>query len=112
MARMFVFQDKPFNVGDTITVAYKIKEGDKERVQNFQGILLKIRGEKENKMFVVRKMTRSGVGVERIFPLVSPYIKDIVLDKKSSFKKARAYFIRDLSAKEIRKKLYKTKKKK
>ncbi len=110
MANNINFQNHVFNIGDTISVHYKLKEGDKERIQIFKGILIKLKGAKpENKMITVRKMSKTGVAIERIFPLNSPYIERIVLIKKSSYTKAKAYFIRDLSEQKIRQKLYKSK---
>lgn len=109
MARSFSYKDKTFDIGDTVTVAYRLREGKKERIQNFKGVVIKIRGQRTNKMFTIRKISRSGIGVERIFPLVSPLIKDITLDKKSVYKRARAFFIRDLSGKDVRKRLYRSK---
>jgi large subunit ribosomal protein L19 len=111
MANLLTFKDKQFNIGDTISVHYKLKEGDKERIQIFKGILIKVRGSSpETKMFTVRKISKSGVGVERIFPLLSPNVADVVLIKKSSYKKAKAYFIRGLSDRDLRNKLYRSKK--
>ena len=111
MANLLTFKDKQFNIGDTISVHYKLKEGDKERIQNFKGILIKVRGNSpETKMFTVRKISKSGIGVERIFPLLSPNVADVVLIKKSSYKKAKAYFIRGLSDRDLRNKLYRSKK--
>jgi len=109
MANSAIYKDITFSIGDTVAVDYKIKEADnKERIQEFSGIVIKIRGATpENKMFTVRKIAKSGTGVERIFPLVSPFIANIRVDKKSLFSKARAYFIRNLSQKKIRQKLYK-----
>jgi len=111
MANLLTFKDKQFNIGDTISVHYKLKEGDKERIQIFKGILIKVRGSSpETKMFTVRKISKSGIGVERIFPLLSPNVADVVLIKKSSYKKAKAYFIRGLSDRDLRNKLYRSKK--
>jgi len=111
MANLLTFKDKQFNIGDTISVHYKLKEGDKERIQIFKGILIKVRGNSpETKMFTVRKISKSGIGVERIFPLLSPNVADVVLIKKSSYKKAKAYFIRGLSDRDLRNKLYRSKK--
>ena len=107
MANSLLLKDKQLlTVGMTITLAYKIKEGDKTRLQDFSGILTKIRGNGENKMFTVRKNTKSGIGVERVFPVVSPYIEKIKIDKKSNFRKAKAYFIKNLSQQKLREKLY------
>jgi len=113
MANSFSYKDQTFQVGDTVSLHYKIKEGDKERVQIFKGILIGIKGDTaETKMITVRKLSNSGIGVERIVPLVSPFLVDIKLIKKSTFKKAKAYFIRDFSESDIRKRLYKSKSKK
>lgn len=107
MANQLVYKDKKFNIGDTVSLHYKIKEGDKERIQVFKGILIKVKGNTpETKTFTIRKISKSGIGVERIIPLSSPYIADIVLIKKTSYKKSKAYFIRGLSDKDLRKKLY------
>ena len=111
MANSLLYKDKQFKVGDTLSIHYKIKEGDKERVQIFKGILIKIKGDTpETRMFTVRKITKSGIGVERIIPLSSPAIGDIISIKKSSYRKAKAYFIRNLSEQELRSKLYHAKK--
>jgi large subunit ribosomal protein L19 len=110
MANSFSYKDQTFQVGDTVSLHYKIKEGDKERIQIFKGILIGIKGASaETKMITVRKLSNSGIGVERIVPLVSPFLVDIKLIKKSTFKKAKAYFIRDFSESDIRKRLYKSK---
>lgn len=111
MANFLIYKEKKFKVGDTLSIHYKIKEGDKERVQIFKGILIGVKGDStETRMFTVRKITRSGIGVERIIPLSSPSIIDILLFKKSSYQKAKAYFIRNLVEQEIRSKLYHAKK--
>lgn len=110
MANTFLFQDNSFGVGDTISVSYKIKEGDKTRQQIFKGIVMKIRGSSETtRMITVRHMSRAGIGVERILPLASPNIATITLDQKSTYRKARLNFIRDLSPKKLRRKLYHSK---
>lgn len=110
MANSVSYQNQIFNIGDTISVHYKLKEGDKERIQIFKGILIKLKGNKpETKMITVRKTSKTGVSIERIFPLNSPYIDKIVPIKKTSYTKAKAYFIRNLSEQKIRQKLYKSK---
>lgn len=112
MANSFIYKDDVFKIGDTLSISYKIKEGDKERVQVFKGILIKVRGDTlPNRMFTVRKVTRSGVAVERVIPAQSPYINDIKLVKQSDYRKAKAYFLRGLSEQGIRAKLYRTKNK-
>ncbi len=111
MANSFLFKETSFQVGDTITVDYRIKDGEKERIQEFQGILIAIKGGgPESRMFTVRKMSKSGVGVERIIPVNSPFVANITLDKKSSYQKSKLYFLQDLSSQETRQKLYKQKK--
>ncbi|MBI2033443.1 MAG: 50S ribosomal protein L19 [Candidatus Levybacteria bacterium] len=111
MANSYIHNDKRFHIGDTISIKYKIREDNKERQQEFKGILIKIRGADQNtKTLTARKITRSGIGVERIIPLNSPHIVDIKLVKRGSFQKARLYFIRKLAQREIKQKLYRTKK--
>jgi len=111
MSNTIKHKDVEISTGDTIAIDYKIKEADnKERIQQFEGILLKIKGASPaTRMITVRKISKSGVGVERIFPLESPFIDKITVSKNSPFRKARAYFVRDLSAKKTRQKLYSTK---
>ncbi|MDH7476596.1 MAG: 50S ribosomal protein L19 [Microgenomates group bacterium] len=112
MAKFFLFKDKKITVGDTIEVAYKLKEAGKERQQLFKGILIKIKGDRpENRMITVRRLSRSGIGVERIFPLVSPSLVNIKVTKKGMTSKAKLYFIRNISEAEIRQRIYKKQKK-
>ena len=82
-----------FRAGDTVTVNYKIKEGDKERVQQFTGSVIQIHGDGNVKTFTVRKMS-NGVGVERIFPLYSPFIESIAVEKKGEVRRAKLYYLR------------------
>ncbi len=112
MANSFLYKDTRYKVGDTVSIDYKLKEGDKERIQVFKGIIVKVKGDsEENRMFTVRKLSKTGVGVEKIIPLLSPYIAKMELVKKSSYQKAKLYFIRDLTEQEVRAKLYQVKKK-
>ena len=90
-----------FAPGDTISVHYKIIEGNKERIQIFRGVVLQIKGAAGNKTFTVRKMS-GNVGVERIFPLNSPYIKQIEINKTGKVRRARIYYFRDLTGKKAR----------
>lgn len=90
-----------FRAGDTITVAYKIKEGNKERIQQFQGVVIQRSGHKTNETFTVRKIS-NGIGVERIFPMNSPFIDSIVVNKKGVVRRARIYYLRDLAGKSAR----------
>ena len=90
-----------FKAGDTITVSYKIIEGTKERVQQFQGVVIQRKGTGLRKTFTVRKIS-NGVGVERIFPLFSPKIEKIDVDKKGIVRRARIYYLRDIAGKKAR----------
>lgn len=90
-----------FKSGDTITVSYKIVEGNKERVQSFRGVVIQIKGCGVTKMFTIRKMS-NGVGVERIFPLNSPHIDSIEVNKVGVVRRARIYYLRELTGKKAR----------
>jgi large subunit ribosomal protein L19 len=90
-----------FKGGDTVTVHYKIKEGEKERVQMFTGVVLQRRGHGPVESFTVRKMS-NGVGVERIFPVNSPYIEKIEMKKKGVVRRARIFYLRGLTGKKAR----------
>ena len=90
-----------FKAGDTITVAYKIIEGNKERIQMYRGVVIKISGEGAKKRFTVRKMSGT-VGVERIFPLESPNIDSIEVNKVGKVRRAKLYYLRNLTGKKAR----------
>ena len=104
-------QDFPeFKAGDNITVNFRIKEGNKERIQAFQGDVIQRKGTGVTQTFTVRKMS-NGVGVERIFPLYSPFIESIKLNKKGRVRRARIYYLRKLKGKAARIKERRPKKK-
>jgi len=90
-----------FNAGDTITVTYRIVEGSKERLQSFRGVVIQIKGTGKTKMFTIRKIS-NGVGVERIFPLYSPHLDKIEVNKRGVVRRARIYYFRDLTGKKAR----------
>ena len=90
-----------FNSGDTITVAYKIIEGTKERIQLYRGVVIRISGHGEKKRFTVRKMSGT-VGVERIFPIESPNIDSIEVNKRGKVRRAKLYYLRALTGKKAR----------
>jgi large subunit ribosomal protein L19 len=90
-----------FSAGDTITVHYKIKEGNKERVQLFRGVVLQRRGKGQTETFTVRKMSGS-IGVERIFPAASPFIEKVEINKHGRVRRARIFYFRDLTGKKAR----------
>ena len=90
-----------FKSGDTITVSYRIVEGNKERIQQFRGVVIRISGHGNEKRFTVRKMSGT-VGVERIFPLNSPAIDSITVNKRGRVRRAKLYYLRDLTGKKAR----------
>lgn len=90
-----------FNSGDTVSVHYKIVEGNKERIQIFKGVVIQIKGEGINKRFTVRKMS-GNVGVERIFPFNSPFISQVELHRVGRVRRARIYYLRSLTGKKAR----------
>ena len=90
-----------FKAGDTITVTYKIREGNKERLQNYQGVVLQRSGTGATETFTVRKIS-ANIGVERIFPISSPFIDDIQVNKKGRVRRARIFYLRDLKGKKAR----------
>lgn len=90
-----------FKSGDTITVAYRIKEGNKERIQQYRGVVIRISGHGDKKRFTVRKMSES-IGVERIFPMESPFIDSITVNKLGKVRRAKLYYLRALTGKKAR----------
>ena len=90
-----------FKAGDTITVKYKIKEGNKERIQNFQGTVLQRSGSGPTETFTVRKIS-GNIGVERIFPIASPFIEEITINKRGVVRRARIFYLRGLRGKKAR----------
>ena len=91
-----------FKAGDTLTVTYRIKEGDKDRLQKFKGVVIQISGATPfTKTFTIRKVS-GGVGVERIFPYESPFIDSIELNKVGKVRRARIFYLRNLSGKKAR----------
>jgi len=90
-----------FKTGDTITVHYKIVEGNKERIQQFRGVVLQRRGSKHTETFTVRKMS-GNIGVERIFPTASPFIDKIEINKYGKVRRARIFYLRKLTGKKAR----------
>ncbi len=90
-----------FSAGDTVTVHYKIKEGNKERIQQYRGVVLQRRGSGINETFTVRKMS-GNIGVERIFPVISPFIEKIEINKFGKVRRARIFYLRKLTGKKAR----------
>lgn len=90
-----------FKAGDTITVHYRIKEGDKERVQPFQGVVIQRAGKGHTATFTVRKIS-SGIGTERIFPVASPFIDKIDVNKVGVVRRSKIYYLRERTGKAAR----------
>lgn len=90
-----------FGAGDTVTVSYKIREGSKERIQNFRGVVIQLRGSGTTKTFTIRKMS-GNIGVERIFPLYSPFIDAIEVNKHGKVRRKRIFYLRELTGKKAR----------
>lgn len=91
----------PFKSGDTVTISYRIKEGAKERVQLYRGVVIKITGHGDKKRFTVRKMS-DNVGVERIFPMDSPFVENVEVNKVGKVRRAKLYYLRALTGKKAR----------
>ncbi|OGF99850.1 50S ribosomal protein L19 [Candidatus Gottesmanbacteria bacterium RBG_13_37_7] len=117
MALRAKHQNTSFSIGDTIKVHYKLIEKEKvsgkakrevkevirERIQVFEGIIIAIRGSQKNKSITVRRIGADKVGIERIFPLISPWIKKITIAKKGKVRRAKLYYLRDKLGKEAEK---------
>ena len=88
----------PFNIGDTVKVMVKVKEGDKERIQAYEGVVIAKKGTSVRETFTVRRVS-FGIGVERTFPLHSPKIDKVVVIRKGKVRRAKIYYIRNLSGK-------------
>ncbi|MGB5505395.1 MAG: 50S ribosomal protein L19 [Sulfurovum sp.] len=91
-----------FRAGDTVRVAVRIKEGEKTRVQNFEGLCIAIRGQGTGRTFMVRKMGANSVGVERIFPLYSDSIESIEVLRRGRIRRAKLFYLRELKGKAAR----------
>lgn len=90
-----------FKSGDTITVSYRIIEGNKERIQKYRGVVIRISGHQDKKRFTVRKVS-DNIGVERIFPMDSPFIESIEVNKIGKVRRAKLYYLRNLTGKKAR----------
>ena len=91
----------PFRPGDTVRVNVRVREGDKERLQAFEGVCIARRGSGVSATFMVRKIS-NGIGVERIFPLHSPMLGDIVVVRRGQVRRAKLYYLRNLTGKATR----------
>lgn len=91
----------PFRAGDTLRVNVRVREGDKERVQAFEGVCLGRRGSGVSETFTVRKIS-NGIGVERIFPVHSPMLASIIVVRRGRVRRAKLYYLRHLTGKATR----------
>ncbi|ELD3946356.1 50S ribosomal protein L19 [Campylobacter coli] len=91
-----------FRAGDTLRLAIRIKEGDKTRIQNFEGICIARRGNGVDETFIVRKMGANNVGIERIFPIYSESLESITVVRKGRVRRARLFYLRDRRGKAAR----------
>ena len=90
-----------FSAGDTVTVHYKITEGEKVRTQLFKGVVIQRKGHQNNQTFTVRKIS-NGIGVERIFPISSPAVEKVEINKVGVVRRARIFYLRGLTGKKAR----------
>jgi large subunit ribosomal protein L19 len=95
MANSFTYQDHQFHVGDAIIIHQKIVEEGKSRTQIFEGLIIATKGRGVNKTFIVRKIGANAIGVERIFPVLSPNIQDITLKSQGKVRRSKLYYLRD-----------------
>lgn len=103
MALSITFDQKKYMVGDFVKVNYKIKEGDKQRLQAFDGIVMAVKGEKGQRTFIVKKDASDGIRVERIFPENSPWIESIkkLRSPKTRIRRAKLYYLRNPKARKL-----------
>ena len=94
-------KDQEFRSGDTVRVHVKIKEGNRERIQIFEGIVLSRRGAGPSETFTVRRIGASGVGIERIWPVNSPSISKVEIMRRGAYRRSKIYFVRHLSARAL-----------
>lgn len=105
MANFLTLKEITMHVGDTVAIHHAFKEGDKIKDQIFQGVLIAVKGSGNNVMFTVRKVGKDAIGIERIFPLISPLISKVEVIKKGLARRSKLYFIRGRSEQELRDKL-------
>ncbi len=101
MAISATIKDISVHVGDLIRVHTRILEGEKERVQVFEGMVIAIKGRGVNKMFTVRKIASASIGVERVFPVLSPWISKIEIKKIGHVRRAKLYYVRTKSSRQV-----------
>lgn len=95
MAQYFTYQDQQISSGDTVRVHQEIIEGDKKRVQVFEGLVIAIKNRGAGKSFTVRKIGANAIGVEKIFPVLLPSLKKIEVKRQGSVRRNKLYYLRD-----------------
>ena len=95
MAQYFKYKDQSISVGDTVRVHQEIVEGEKKRIQIFEGIIIAINNREAGKSFTVRKIASNSIGVEKIFPALLPSIKKIEVKRRGSVRRSKLYYLRD-----------------
>lgn len=95
MAQYLEYKDQTIGIGDTVKVHQEITEGDKTRIQIFEGLVIAIKNRDNGKSFTVRKIGAGGIGVEKIYPINMPQIKEIEVKRKGSVRRAKLYFLRE-----------------
>lgn len=95
MSQYFNYQDQQIAVGDTVRVHQEISEGNKTRIQVFEGLVIAIKGREIGKTFTVRKIASNSVGVEKIMPVAAPFIKKIEIKRKGDVRRNKLYYLRD-----------------
>ncbi|MFZ5437448.1 MAG: 50S ribosomal protein L19 [Patescibacteria group bacterium] len=95
MAQHLEYNDQTISVGDTVRVHQEIKEGNKKRIQIFEGIVIVIKNEKNGKSFTVRKIGANAIGVEKIFPVLLPSIKKIEIKRQGDVRRSKLYYLRE-----------------
>lgn len=101
MAISLTIKDTPVHVGDLVRVHLKVVEGEKERIQVFEGMVISLKGRESNKMFTLRKIASGGIGVERVIPVNSPWITKVEVKKKGDVRRAKLYYVRGKSARQV-----------
>ncbi|HYD35607.1 MAG TPA: 50S ribosomal protein L19 [Vitreimonas sp.] len=95
MSQHFTYQNQDYSVGDTVRISQEIQEGDKKRVQIYEGIVIAVKNAGTGKSITVRKIATNSIGVEKIFPLALPSIKKIELKRQGDVRRSKLYYLRD-----------------
>lgn len=101
MAISAQIKDTAVHVGDLVRLHLKVLEGEKERIQIFEGMVIGIRGREENKTFTVRKVSSGNIGVERIIPVHSPWLSKVEVKKPGKVRRAKLHYVREQSARQV-----------